>query len=153
MFGKLIFFSLISADKPHLSSPVCLVFRLTGGAEFSGGCHSLCSHSAPVCGEMEPKGIEVRQQTADENRGNCSADFYFHVYNDNIKKDTLHWLFSGCSLMKEKKKKVLPGFQENCSIFLRQTMSRRTWLVNRSLISVGKNNFANIPSIQQRHQF
>lgn len=93
VFGK-IFFSLISADKPHLSSPVCLVFRLTGGADFSGGCHSLCSHSTPVCGEMEPKGIEVRQQTANENGGNCSADFYFHVYNDNIKKDALYWLFT-----------------------------------------------------------
>lgn len=30
----------------------------------------------------------------------------------------------------------LPGFQENCSIFLRQTMSRRMQLVNLSLISV-----------------
>lgn len=30
----------------------------------------------------------------------------------------------------------LPGFQENCSMFLRQTMSRRMQLVNLSLISV-----------------
>lgn len=42
---SLFFFSLISADKPHLSSPVSLFFRLTGRADFSEGCHSLCSHS------------------------------------------------------------------------------------------------------------
>lgn len=107
MFGKLIFFSLISADKPHLSSPVCLVFRLTGGADFSEGCHSLCSHSTPVCGEMEPKDIEVRQQTADEKGGNCSADIYFHVNNGNIKKDTLYWLFTfGSQIVVEQKKGI-----------------------------------------------
>lgn len=91
----MFFFSLISADKPHLSSPVCLVFRLTGGADFSEGRRSLCSHATPVCGEMEPKGIQVRQQAADENGGNCSADFYFHVDNDNIKKkDTRYCLLA-----------------------------------------------------------
>lgn len=43
---------------------------------------------------MEPKGIEVRQQIADENGVNCSAHSYFHVYNGNIKKDALYWLYT-----------------------------------------------------------
>lgn len=56
---------------------------------------------------MEPKGIEIRQQTADENGGNCSANFYFHVYNDNIKKDTLYWLFTfGSEIIVEQKKDI-----------------------------------------------
>lgn len=32
---------------------------------------------------------------------------------------------------------LLPGFHENCSMFLRHTMSRRMQLVNLSLMSVG----------------